>query len=107
MTNRTQLAAGEILNGITLSIWLVQPADKPESVVVMWPQRPTVVSPATTRSWRRRCAVWWPMPAPSWPRSRQAGGDDHQHALSTNRGGYSPKYPSWSPKCSARSSLST
>ena len=44
MTNRTQLAAGEILNGITLSIWLVQPADKPESVVVMWPQRPTAVS---------------------------------------------------------------
>ena len=46
MTNRTQLAAGEILNGITLSIWLMQPADKPESVVVMWPQRPTVVSPS-------------------------------------------------------------
>ena len=45
MTNRTQLAAGEILNGITLSIWLVQPADKPESVVVMWPQRPTPTSP--------------------------------------------------------------
>jgi hypothetical protein len=46
MTNRTQLASGEILNGTILSIWLVQPADKPESVVVMWPQRPTAVSPS-------------------------------------------------------------
>jgi hypothetical protein len=45
VTNRTQLASGEILNGIILSVWLVQPADKPESVVVMWPQRPTAVSP--------------------------------------------------------------
>jgi len=45
VTNRTQLASGEILNGTILSIWLVQPADKPESVVVMWPQRPTAVSP--------------------------------------------------------------
>jgi hypothetical protein len=45
MTNRTQLASGEILNGTILSVWLVQAADKPESVVVMWPQRPTPVSP--------------------------------------------------------------
>jgi hypothetical protein len=45
MTNRTQLASGEILNGTILSVWLVQPADKPESVVVRWPQRPTPVSP--------------------------------------------------------------
>ena len=44
MTNRTQLAAGEIFNGTNLSIWLVQSPDKPESVVVMWPQRPTAVS---------------------------------------------------------------
>jgi hypothetical protein len=46
MTNRTQLASGEIVNGAILSIWLVQPADEPESVVVMWPQPPTVVSPS-------------------------------------------------------------
>jgi hypothetical protein len=46
VTNRIQLAAGEILNGTTLSIWLVQPADNHESVVVMWPQRPTAVSPS-------------------------------------------------------------
>ncbi len=46
MTNRTQLASGEIVNGTILSIWLVQPAEKPESVVVMWPQRPTAVSPS-------------------------------------------------------------
>jgi hypothetical protein len=45
VTNRTQLASGEILNGTILSIWLVQPAGKPESVVVMWPQQPTAVSP--------------------------------------------------------------
>jgi hypothetical protein len=46
VTNRTQLAAGEILNGTILSVWLVQSADKPESVVVMWLQRPTAVSPS-------------------------------------------------------------
>jgi hypothetical protein len=39
------LASGEILNGTILSVWLVEPADKPESVVVVWPQRPTAVSP--------------------------------------------------------------
>jgi hypothetical protein len=42
---RTELAAGEIVGGTILSVWLVQPADKPESVVVMWPQRPTPISP--------------------------------------------------------------
>jgi hypothetical protein len=42
---RTELAAGEIVRGTILSIWLVQPTDKPESVVVMWPQRPTPISP--------------------------------------------------------------
>jgi hypothetical protein len=46
VTNRTQLAAGEILDGTVLSVWLAQSADKPESVVVMWPQRPTAVSPS-------------------------------------------------------------
>jgi hypothetical protein len=45
VNQRTELASGEILSGTILSIWLVQPADKPESVVVMWPQRPTAVSP--------------------------------------------------------------
>jgi hypothetical protein len=45
VTNRTQLASGEILNGTVLSIWLMQTADKPESVVVMWPQQPARVSP--------------------------------------------------------------
>jgi hypothetical protein len=46
MTNRTELAAGEIFNGTILNIWLMQPANKPESVVVIWPQRPTAVSPS-------------------------------------------------------------
>lgn len=44
MNQRTELASGQILDGVVLNIWLVQPADKPESVVVMWPQRPTAVS---------------------------------------------------------------
>src|SRR5688572_23482683 len=46
MNQRTELASGQILTGAILSIWLVQLADKPESVVVMWPQRPTAVSPS-------------------------------------------------------------
>jgi hypothetical protein len=50
MTNRTQLAAGEILDGVILSVWLAQPTNEPESVVVLWSQRPTAVSPATIRS---------------------------------------------------------
>jgi hypothetical protein len=46
VNQRTELASGEIVNGTTLSVWLVQPADKPESAVVIWPQRPTAVSPS-------------------------------------------------------------
>jgi hypothetical protein len=46
MNQRTELASGEILSGTTLSVWLVQPPDKPESVVVMWPQQPTAISPS-------------------------------------------------------------
>jgi hypothetical protein len=45
VNQRTELASGEILNGTILSVWLVQAADQRESVVVMWPQRPTLVSP--------------------------------------------------------------
>jgi hypothetical protein len=45
VNQRTELASGEILTGTILTVWLAQPADKPESVVVMWPQRPTAVSP--------------------------------------------------------------
>ena len=44
VNQRTELASGEIVNGTILSIWLVQRADKHESVVVVWPQRPTAVS---------------------------------------------------------------
>jgi hypothetical protein len=44
MNQRTELASGQILDGVVLNVWLVQPTDKPESVVVMWPQRPTAVS---------------------------------------------------------------
>jgi hypothetical protein len=45
VNQRTELASGQILDGVVLNIWLVRPADKPESVVVMWPQQPTTVSP--------------------------------------------------------------
>jgi hypothetical protein len=45
MNQRTELASGQILDGVVLTIWLVRPADKPESVVVIWPQQPTAVSP--------------------------------------------------------------
>jgi hypothetical protein len=45
VNQRAELASGEILTGTILSVWLLQPAGKPESVVVMWPQRPTAVSP--------------------------------------------------------------
>jgi hypothetical protein len=45
VNQRTELASGEILDGILLSVWLVQSAEKPESVVVIWPQRTTAVSP--------------------------------------------------------------
>jgi hypothetical protein len=45
MNQRTELASGQLLDGVILNIWLVQHADKPESVVVIWPQRPTAVSP--------------------------------------------------------------
>ena len=40
MTNRTQLASGEILSDTTLSIWLVQPADKrylDQLIMITWP----------------------------------------------------------------------
>jgi hypothetical protein len=82
VSQRTELASGEILTGTILSVWLVQPSDKPEPVVVMWPQRPTAVSPAGTPSSRRVRAGWLPMPVQSWRRSKQAGGDDHQHIAS-------------------------
>jgi hypothetical protein len=106
VTNRTQLASGEIVNGAILSIWLAQPADEPESVVVMWPQRSTAVS---TRHYPDVAAIVCRLVANASTElaAIKAGGDDHQHALSTNRGGYFRKYPSGSPKCSARSSLST
>ena len=58
MNNRTRLASGDILNGAILSIWLVQPADDPESVVVMWPQRPTGdISPPLFGAGSDRCRL--------------------------------------------------
>jgi hypothetical protein len=45
VTNRTQLASGEILNGTVLAVWLVKPDNGPETVMIMWPDQPTSVSP--------------------------------------------------------------
>jgi hypothetical protein len=45
VTNRTQLAAGEILEGTVLVAWLVKPDSGPEAVVIKWPDQPTSVSP--------------------------------------------------------------
>ena len=43
----TPLSSGS-LNGQTLSIQLVEPGgDLPNAVVVRWPQKPTITSPAT------------------------------------------------------------
>jgi hypothetical protein len=47
MQKRTRLSAGN-LNGQTLKIELVEPSnDLPNAVVVQWPQKPTITSPAT------------------------------------------------------------
>ena len=47
MSNVTPLASGH-LNGQTLKIELVEPGnDLPNAVVVKWPPRPTISSPAT------------------------------------------------------------
>jgi hypothetical protein len=45
VTNRTQLAAGEIADGTVLVAWLIKPDRGPEAVMVMWPDQPTSVSP--------------------------------------------------------------
>jgi hypothetical protein len=47
MSNVTALSSGS-LNGQTLKIELVEPGnDLPNAVVVRWPQKPTISSPAT------------------------------------------------------------
>jgi len=45
MTNRTQLVAGEIVDGTVLTAWLVKPDSGPEAVMIKWPDEPTSVSP--------------------------------------------------------------
>ena len=46
MQKRTRLSAGN-LNGQTLKIELVEPGnDLPNAVVIKWPQKPTITSPA-------------------------------------------------------------
>ena len=46
MTNRTQLASGEILDSTVVAAWLVEPDSGPEAVMIIWPDKPTTVSPA-------------------------------------------------------------
>jgi hypothetical protein len=41
----TELASGQLTNSDNLIVILVQPDDMPESVVVHWPARPTVLDP--------------------------------------------------------------
>jgi hypothetical protein len=42
----TQLSSG-LINGQTLKIELVEPGnDLPNAVVIKWPQKPTIISPA-------------------------------------------------------------
>ena len=47
MSNVTPLSSGS-LNGQTLTIELVEPGnDLPNAVVIRWPAKPTITSPAT------------------------------------------------------------
>jgi hypothetical protein len=47
MQKRTRISAGN-LNGQTLKIELVEPGnDLPNAVVIKWPPKPTITSPAT------------------------------------------------------------
>jgi hypothetical protein len=43
--DRTELAAGEIVSGTVLAAWLIKPDNGPERVMIMWPDKPTAVSP--------------------------------------------------------------
>jgi hypothetical protein len=43
--DRTELAAAEIVGGTVLAAWLVKPDNGTERVLIMWPEKPTVVSP--------------------------------------------------------------
>jgi hypothetical protein len=43
--DRTELAAAEIVGGTVLAAWLVKPDNGPERVMIMWPDKPTAVSP--------------------------------------------------------------
>jgi hypothetical protein len=42
--NRTQLISGEIVEGQALTVWLISPAEAPESCLIVWPDEPTRVS---------------------------------------------------------------
>ena len=43
--DRTELAAGEIVGGTVLAAWLVKPDNGPERIMIIWPDKPTAVSP--------------------------------------------------------------
>jgi hypothetical protein len=43
--DRTEFAAAEIASGAVLAVWLVMPDNGPEHVMIMWPDKPTAVSP--------------------------------------------------------------
>jgi hypothetical protein len=47
MPKRTDLADGAINNSDRLNVELVQPTDTPPSVIINWPSKATVCTPAT------------------------------------------------------------
>jgi hypothetical protein len=46
MSKSTTLSAGQINGADTLSIELIQPADMPAVVRIVWPPKPTITTPA-------------------------------------------------------------
>jgi hypothetical protein len=47
MHKRTDLAAGAINSADRIAVELVQPTDTPPSVIINWPSKATVCTPAT------------------------------------------------------------
>jgi hypothetical protein len=46
MTKRIDLAAGDLNGSDRLTVELTQPADTPPTVAIVWPQAPTMSTPA-------------------------------------------------------------
>ena len=46
MPKRTDLSAGNLNGSDRLTVELIQPPDMPPSVIVNWPRKPTICTPA-------------------------------------------------------------